>query len=131
MPRCVYAEVPGVPVPQGSMRLLRDKQGNPYMTHASSRLSAWRRKVSGYLEGWEPLGGAVKVVCCFELPRPSSVRRRWPTVKPDVDKLARAVLDAIEASGLLQTDAQVTSLIATKTYATGEPRLLLTLEEYE
>jgi Holliday junction resolvase RusA-like endonuclease len=49
----------------------------------------------------------------FVLPRPQSTpkRRTPPAVKrPDVDKLARAVLDALTSAGALADDSQVVDL---------------------
>jgi Holliday junction resolvase RusA-like endonuclease len=39
-------------------------------------------------------------------------------VRPDIDKLCRAVLDAITMSGVIHDDAQVVSLFAHKFYET-------------
>lgn len=60
----------------------------------------------------------VRVV--FLLPRPKSVSlasRPWPTVAPDVDKLARCLLDALTDSGLIKDDSRVIHLDARKHYA--------------
>lgn len=44
----------------------------------------------------------------------------WPTVRPDADKLARLVLDAL--TGVLwDDDSRIVSLSARKLYADGEP----------
>jgi Holliday junction resolvase RusA-like endonuclease len=42
---------------------------------------------------------------------------RFKTSAPDIDKVARAALDAITASGVWKDDAQVSILVANKTYA--------------
>ncbi len=56
----------------------------------------------------------------FILPRPKSVKRIYPAVKPDLDKLVRAVLDGLwPAWG---DDAQVVGLLASKRYC-GEGEL--------
>jgi len=55
----------------------------------------------------------------FRLARPPSVdprKRLYPATKPDVDKLARAVMDGL-AGLLYDHDAQVTDLAARKRYA--------------
>lgn len=41
----------------------------------------------------------------FHLPRPNSVKRKSPTVKPDIDNLAKSFLDA--ANGILYTDDKI------------------------
>jgi Holliday junction resolvase RusA-like endonuclease len=61
--------------------------------------------------------GAVTVAITFDLPRPLSLRRktRHHTTAPDVDKLARTVLDAL--TGILYLDdKQVVELHARKRY---------------
>lgn len=55
----------------------------------------------------------------FTMPKPKSAPKRkpsWPTTKPDVDKLARNALDALQIAGILRDDAQVVSLIVWKGY---------------
>ena len=51
----------------------------------------------------------------------------WHDKRPDVDKLARAVLDAITESGTLRDDCQVVALSARKRY--GPPGVAITLGE--
>lgn len=84
------------------------------------RLKAWRSAVAGQAAiAWdgEPIAAAVHVGLRFVFPRPASARRRvWPSVKPDLDKLTRAVLDALTGS-LIVDDAQVVSLRAVKEYS--------------
>ena len=60
----------------------------------------------------------VRVDLVFLLPKPPSRpkrRRCWPTVKPDIDKLVRAVLDAL-TSVVFTDDAQVVALRVDKDY---------------
>jgi Holliday junction resolvase RusA-like endonuclease len=64
----------------------------------------------------------------------TSVKRNRPCVKPDLDKLVRAVFDACEVAGVLGNDSQVTKLKASKHYQSSEadnPRLKLYLEELD
>jgi Holliday junction resolvase RusA-like endonuclease len=49
----------------------------------------------------------------------------WPAKRPDVDKLARACLDALTQSGAIRDDAQVVMLGATKVY--GLPGMVMTV----
>lgn len=44
---------------------------------------------------------------------------RWRAMTPDVDKLARGVLDALTAAGVWKDDAQAVSLLARKVYPGG------------
>jgi Holliday junction resolvase RusA-like endonuclease len=58
----------------------------------------------------------------FYLPRPKTVseaERRLPIVPPDIDKLARGLLDGIGQSGVIWgDDSQVIELKAIKVYGT-------------
>jgi Holliday junction resolvase RusA-like endonuclease len=65
--------------------------------------------------GYEP-GDALVVVLHFHLERPKTVRRLEPTVKPDLDKLVRAVLDGITDARAWNDDSQVIAVWATKSY---------------
>ena len=55
----------------------------------------------------------------FALRRPASVRRPYPSVKPDVDNLVKGTADAITDSGLWRDDALVISQVISKAYAGG------------
>jgi crossover junction endodeoxyribonuclease RusA len=65
-----------------------------------------------------PLMGALTMSVTFVLPRPKSApkRRIWPEVKPDLDKLVRALCDALTQCGAWGDDAQLIHLHATKRY---------------
>jgi Endodeoxyribonuclease RusA len=61
-----------------------------------------------------PLEGPVVVAVTFTLHRPVSTPKRkpaWPWKKPDVDKLERAVFDALKAGGAYRDDAQVVEVV--------------------
>lgn len=58
---------------------------------------------------------SVHIVCTFEKPASAPKSRIWPTVKPDIDNLAKTVLDA--ANGILwNDDAQVIGCNTIKRY---------------
>jgi Holliday junction resolvase RusA-like endonuclease len=60
--------------------------------------------------------GAVIICADFQFPRPKSAKRRGAhTVKPDADKLARAVLDGL-TDVAFDDDAQVIGLFVVKRY---------------
>ena len=64
---------------------------------------------------------AVKVRVVFALPRPKSLAKKVSAhiKRPDIDKLARAALDAL--SGVIwRDDSQVVELVASKSYAEPE-----------
>ena len=115
--------VRGIPAPQGSKTPGVRNDGTPFLRPANSvALSAWRTAIGGVLqEKWEgpPLEGAVRVSLNFLSLRPRSVsekKRPYPSVKPDIDKLCRAALDAMTGI-VFKDDAQVVFLEAVKSYA--------------
>lgn len=113
--------VPGRPAPQGSKRYLGP--GRP-LVESSKAVEPWRADIREHLlarHAGGPLLGAVTVTLEFVLPRPASLPKRKPTPRhtkrPDVDKLARAVLDAVTSAGVWCDDSQVDDMHPTKRYA--------------
>jgi crossover junction endodeoxyribonuclease RusA len=96
------------------------------MVEVSRAVGPWREAVRAETQAtWERgdadflPDAAVEVRIAFYLPRPKSAPRSrfYPTVRPDLDKLSRAVLDGITAGGALHDDSQVVMLVAAKHYA--------------
>ncbi len=112
--------IAGNPAPQGSKRLF-----NGIMVEANSRTKEWRADVRAALirEDGTPreyFDGPVQVIAQFVMPRPKSApKKRAATAdkKPDLDKLLRAVLDAISSSGMWRDDCQVVQITAEKKVA--------------
>lgn len=118
----VTFEVDGIPVPQGSMKGIVNPRNGSVIITADNKgpLRSWRQDVAARAQeaGVPKLTGAVQVECMFRLQRPASVsekRRPLPIVKPDVDKYARGVLDALTGIAYVD-DAQVVRLDVAKTY---------------
>jgi Holliday junction resolvase RusA-like endonuclease len=89
------------------------------MFESSKLLSGWTKAmVSTFVsrrERHHPYTGAVRVVIYFFLRRPASAKKdAMPTSRPDVDKLARAVLDALTQARIIVDDSAVVELIAHK-----------------
>jgi Holliday junction resolvase RusA-like endonuclease len=96
-----------------------------------SALAGWRSLI-----GWEArLAGAsphalpVKITISFFMPRPKTVKRAYPSVAPDLDKLIRAVLDGLTGVAY-EDDGQVVQIHAQKLYgaSVGAEIRLETLE---
>jgi Holliday junction resolvase RusA-like endonuclease len=105
--------VNGLPVPQGSMKVI-----NGRVLHSQgSALAVWRSTIAweATLAGCKPEEGAMKVTLIFVMPRPKTVKRAEPSVAPDLDKLTRAALDALTSVAYVD-DGQVTELHAKKIY---------------
>lgn len=121
--------VEGKPIPQGSMKVI-----NGHVLHAQgSALIYWRSAIAIECKKVipNPYRGAVEVIMDFELEKPKSVNRTYPTKYPDLDKLIRAVLDGVTGAGVVD-DGQVVNIRATKRY--GRPSVtveIIPLEELE
>lgn len=113
--------VPGPPAAQGSMK----KVGEHVMHNSPQKLMYWRNLVFGKavdamaaLE-YERFEGPVAVVAQFAFERPKSVKeakRPYPIVPPDLDKLVRAIGDALNGV-VVKDDAQIVEWKAEKAYA--------------
>jgi Holliday junction resolvase RusA-like endonuclease len=123
-------DVPGVPQPQGSTKAFKHRSsGRVVVTSDNVRLRPWRDAVCWHarqaLAGHGPLDGPISVSLefCFSRPaghfgkrglRPTAPREH--VVRPDVDKLTRAALDALGEAGVWRDDAQVVWVRARKAY---------------
>lgn len=112
--------VAGIPAPQGSKRHV----GRGVLIESSKALKPWREDIrqtalTALADGGAVMAGPVGVSLCFWLPRPKShpkTRRTVPTTRPDLDKLARGVLDALTSAGAYNDDSQVVWLVLEKQY---------------
>jgi crossover junction endodeoxyribonuclease RusA len=137
VPEAVTFTVSGmVPAPQGSKRAL----GPGRMIESCKRLKPWRALVTSTAEalGVGIIPGPVSLSVTFMMPRPkyhytgkgalSSRATAWPAVKPDADKLLRAVGDALTGT-LIEDDARVVNIAGQKRWcrAGEEPGALITV----
>lgn len=134
----LHVSVPGVPVPQGSMKHFG--VGRPMESSNKATLLPWRQAVVAHVRqvmeagGEWPVEGPVQVDVTFFLARPKSApNRMWPEKKPDCDKLVRGALDCLSektGAGAIRDDAQVVIIRASKQYgAPGMDLRLRTLEQ--
>lgn len=113
--------IPGDPAPQGSKRHV----GRGVMVESSRRVAPWRNDIRAALidlrgQPKTYFDGPVRIALEFVLYRPQSTPKRKtpPAVKkPDLDKLMRAVLDAVGSAGVWRDDSQVTQTICSKRLA--------------
>lgn len=116
----------GIPAPQGSMKaFMRPGMKHPVVTGDNARTRPWRQAIVDasreVMAGRTPIEGPVGVVATFYLPRPKSAPKRitQPAKLPDLDKLVRALFDALTAAGVWRDDAQVVRVDALKAFAGG------------
>lgn len=114
----------GTPVPQGSTKAFIPKGWKrAVITTDNKKLKPWRQEVSqaAIAADLQVLTGPVFIRLQFFLAKPKSRPKKWlePTVKPDLDKLCRGVLDSL--TGIcFNDDAQVIALSAEKSYGLPE-----------
>jgi len=117
--------IEGEPAPQGSKSGFI-KSGRVVMVESSKKVKPWREAVviqtARHLswKGLNPLTTPVEIALVFFLPRPKTVTRLWPSVKPDLDKLIRSTFDGLTTGGLYTDDALVIAVSASKQYATDK-----------
>ena len=123
--RSMAFQVFGDPVPQGSKRAFVVKNRAVVVDDNKATLRSWRSQVvdaaRAELNGEGPELGPVRVTLMFFLRQPKRPKAPVPITKPDVDKLARAVLDGMTDAGVIRDDSQVTTLTARKRYTTEAP----------
>lgn len=119
-------QVIGVPMPQGSMKAWNAGGRALMKPSGGSAFAAWRNAVSQAAKGIAdtldgPLDGPLELAVEFRFPMPASRPKRareagtWAkTTAPDVDKLVRAVGDALTAAGLITDDARICVIRASK-----------------
>jgi crossover junction endodeoxyribonuclease RusA len=115
--------VPIVAQPQGSSSAYI-VGGRAIVTSANKKLKPFRKTIAEYAAkaaaGIGPIEKHKRIHCYihFNFERPKSVKRKYHVVKPDIDKLARGVFDAL--TGVLwHDDAQVDMLDCQKRYASN------------
>jgi Holliday junction resolvase RusA-like endonuclease len=114
--------VPGVPAPKGSTKaFINRRTGHPIIT-ADNRdaQKAWQSIVTmtAMSRIKRPTSDAVRVTALFLMKRPKSLPKYVEShvKKPDLDKLARCLLDGMTGV-VFNDDSQVVGLDATKRYA--------------
>lgn len=122
--------IPGTAIPQGSKSVTRTGvmyEANPklkdWRAHCTAILTAW---TGTWFGAWEPYDGPLLVDVTFYLPKPKRPKFQLPAVKPDGDKLQRALGDSLTAAGVIVDDARITQWRSRKRYA-GErgPRVTI------
>ena len=119
-------DVPGVPAPKGSLRAFSRGKHVALVWNNADKVRPWMSSISLAARdaGATPVEGPVSVGVTFRLPRPKghygakglkASAPLWPAKKPDVDKLVRALFDALK-NVVWRDDAQVADVRARKFY---------------
>lgn len=89
------------------------------MIHSrAADLATWRALISFAAKkaGCKPIDTPIIISMKFKLKRPKTVKRDYPTVAPDLDKLVRGVNDGLTGVAFVD-DSQVVHLTASKEYS--------------
>lgn len=123
--------IKGLPKPQPRVKAFSRGGKAGVYTPDSPPLREWRYNLIAGLQRHKDknLGGAMEVILEFYLPRPKSHYRtgkfssllnkgapKYHTSKPDVDNLAKLVLDELGKMRYWKDDAQVVELTVSKHY---------------
>lgn len=138
-----YGEAAG----QGSKKFAGFCNGRALLVETSNKkLRPWNRAIYNAalsaMEG-DPVEKGIKGACSVQLfitvKKPKSAPKRrviYPAVKPDIDKMCRAVMDALKRSGAIEDDSRVVTLFAVKlyplegTYALDRPGAFIRISSY-
>lgn len=125
--------VPGVPVPQGRPRAYLSQQRRRIRVYDPAASRQWKQTVATYACTKRPkplLTGALNLMLCFSLPRPKYPSAQWPTGRPDLSNLVKAIEDALEGM-VYDNDSAIVSLLAAKEWAADgdQPSVLITIKE--
>lgn len=133
--------VVGIPKPQARPRTFYGVKGGKGFVRTFSPKTDWFHLV--YAETFEQknklnlrLSGALELNLIFCMPIPKSISKKkreqlhYVTKKPDVDNLAKAVMDAINNVGIWEDDSQIAVLRVSKIYS-DEPRCIITINQLE
>jgi crossover junction endodeoxyribonuclease RusA len=124
--------VDGTPVTQGSMIATGRGRGVRHTNHAA--LTAWRTRIAIAAVNAvraagvkTPIDQPVTVEAVFHLDRPKRPRFNIPATKPDLDKLQRAVGDALcpknKAMRVLAEDSRIIEWRSVKRYTNPLSRM--------
>jgi len=136
-------EVIGEPAPQGSKTIATSKSGGAWVRDDNRALEPWRNAVAAAaaeaMDGQQPLAGPLELEVIFVFARPKAHYRtgkragelkpsapHYCSRRPDVDKLVRAIGDAITGHVVVD-DAAIVRLRAEKHY--GPPAAYVTVRE--
>lgn len=114
----VTLNVAGIPAAQPRQKFAR--RGNYVHTYTPKSADSWKSAIRAEaIKSGVQIGKGVPVALSivFTMPRPKSrAGEIQHVVKPDIDNLAKAVMDALSDAGVWHDDAQVYRLYVSKGY---------------
>lgn len=131
MPRTLHIVAHGTPASQGS----KTSYGPRQLVESDKTLPAWRSavKTAAILAAgpdWKPIDTPVKVTGEIRIRKPkSTIFKDHPAGPKDLDKMTRAIGDALESAGIVTNDARICHWDIRKVWATNMPGADLTITE--
>ena len=126
--------IEGAPATQGSKKgFIRGKK--VVLLEMDKKLPAWRATVEATArqaagKGWESLDGPVSISGTIHLPKPPTTKyKAAPIGPPDLDKLQRAIGDALTKSEVITDDSRIVHWNIRKAWATDKPGATLTITQ--
>jgi crossover junction endodeoxyribonuclease RusA len=113
----VFRQIKGKPVSQGSLTFIKGRA-----IHVKGReLALWRGTIAAIARSTNitKIQVGVDMELLFVFNKPKTVKRDEPYVRPDLDKLIRAVLDGLTGVAY-EDDQQVVRITAQKAYGETE-----------
>ena len=123
--------VSGKATPQGSKKAFVINN-RAVLVDASGGNKAWRAHVTKRVKEHEQYiryKGPVNVSLMFYMEKAKSNKTGFMMQKPDIDKLARSVLDALTDSEIIEDDSRVVNLTCSKKWAEEQPGVLITITQ--
>jgi len=124
----------GHPATQGSKKaFIRGKK--VVLVEMDAKLPGWRAAVTKAAKAaagprWKPWDGPVTVRGVINLPRPRTSKfQDLPAGPPDLDKLQRAIGDALTKSKVITDDARIVHWDIRKAWADDKPGAALTITQ--
>lgn len=122
----------GAPATQGSKKgFIRGRK--VVLVEMDEKLPAWREAVEAAARqaagpGWETIDGGVSISGEVRLRKPATTKfPEAPAGAPDLDKLQRAIGDALTKSKVIKDDARIVHWDIRKVWATDMPGLDITI----
>lgn len=130
-------DVIGLPAPKGSKKaFLHKTTGRPVVVESAGRaLRSWEEAIAQAARDHlarqpaPPMTGPLAMTIGFRFPTvKSDPYRYWHATKPDIDKLERAVCDALKVGGLISDDCVISKLSGAKRYIIGDENTGCTID---
>lgn len=109
-------------------RVKRNRYGIAYVPLATRIYKTRLKEAVKEFQPDFPFTGPLKLAVSFLLPKPKSVKREWPAVRPDIDNYLKGVLDAWNGV-FWNDDGQIVEIHAAKIY--GGPSIVVTIQQLD